>query len=112
MKKYLRLLKIELRNEILKYYKYLMGDFKKDKPLYKPVKSDKAGKKGMVYVMKDGSKRLIHFGDSSMTDKKRGASLAQQKSYLARSAGIRDKSGKLTANNKNSANYWSRKINW
>ena len=47
-----------------------------------------------------------------MTDKKRGASKAQQKSYLARSAGIRDKSGKLTANNKNSANYWSRKVNW
>ena len=84
----------------------------KDKPLYKPVKSSKKGKKGMVYVMKDGKKRLIHFGDSSMTDKKKGASKAQQKSYLARSGGIRDKEGKLTKNNKNSANYWSRKVNW
>ena len=84
----------------------------KDKPLYKPVKSTRKGKKGMVYVMKDGKKRLIHFGDSSMTDKKKGASKAQQKSYLARSAGIRDKEGKLTKNNKNSANYWSRKVNW
>ena len=87
-------------------------NWRKDKPLYKPVHSSKAGKKGMVYVMKGGSKRLIHFGDSSMTDKRKGASKAQQKSYLARSGGIRNKEGKLTKNDKNSANYWSRKINW
>ena len=86
--------------------------WKKDKPLYKPVHSSNPKKKGMVYVKKDGKKRLIHFGDASMTDKKKGASKAQQKSYLARSAKIRDGDGKLTANNKNSANYWSRKINW
>lgn len=90
----------------------MSSTFKKDKPLYKPVKSTKQGKKGMVYVMKNGSKRLIHFGDSSMTDKRKGASKAQQKSYLARSAGIKNKQGKLTKNDKNSANYWSRKVNW
>jgi len=84
----------------------------KDKPLYKPFKSKVKGKKGSVYVLKDGKKRLIHFGDSSMTDKRKGASKAQQKSYLARSAGIRNKEGKLTKNDKNSANYWSRKVNW
>ena len=88
------------------------SNFKTDKPLYKPVHSTKAGKKGMVYVMKGGSKRLIHFGDSSMTDKRKGASEAQQKSYLARSGRIRNKEGKLTKNDKNSANYWSRKVNW
>ena len=83
------------------------------KPLYKPVHSSKKGKKGMVYVKGDGgAKRLIHFGDASMTDKNKGASKAQQKSYLARSGGIRNKEGKLTKDDKNSANYWSRKINW
>ncbi len=88
-------------------------DFKTKKPLYKPVKSDKKGKKGMVYVKnKEGKKRLIHFGDSTMTDKKKGATKEQQKSYLARSAGIRNKEGKLTKDDKNSANYWSRKVNW
>ena len=87
-------------------------EWKKNKPLYKPVHSSKAGKKGMVYVMKGGSKRLIHFGDSSMTDKRKGATKEQQKSYLARSGGIRNKEGKLTKNDRNSANYWSRKINW
>lgn len=86
--------------------------WKKDKPLYKPVHSSNPKKKGMVYVMKDGKKRLIHFGDASMTDKRKGASKSQQKSYLARSGGIRNKEGKLTKNDKNSANYWSRKINW
>ena len=83
-----------------------------NKPLYKPMKSTRKGKKGMVYVMKDGKKRLIHFGDSSMGDGKSGASKARQKSYLARSGGIRNKEGKLTKNDKNSANYWSRKVNW
>jgi len=90
-----------------------MSDFKTKKPLYKPVKSTKKGKKGMVYVKgSNGGKRLIHFGDSTMTDFKRGASAAQKKSYLARSGGIRNKAGKLTKNDKNSANYWSRRVNW
>ena len=86
--------------------------WKKDRPLYKAVHSSNPKKKGMVFVLKDGKKRLIHFGDASMTDKRKGASKAQQKSYLARSGGIRNKEGKLTKNDKNSANYWSRKINW
>ena len=81
---------------------------KDNKPLYKPMKSTRAGKK----IMKNGAKRLIHFGDSSMGDHKSGASKARQKSYLARSGGIRNKAGKLTANDKNSANYWSRRVNW
>lgn len=87
-------------------------NFKKNKPLYKPVKSTKQGKKGMVYVMKNGAKRLIHFGDSSMKDFTQHKDPQRRKNYLARSGGIRDKSGNLTKNNKNSANYWSRKVNW
>lgn len=83
------------------------------KALYKPMKSTKKGKKKMVYVMKDGKKKLIHFGQSGAPDFASGtATKAQQKSYLARSGGIRNKAGKLTKNDKNSANYWSRKILW
>tara|TARA_R110002167_G_scaffold5159_7_gene24169 strand:- start:787 stop:1056 length:270 start_codon:yes stop_codon:yes gene_type:complete len=89
-----------------------MDKFKIDKPLYKPRKSTRAGKKGMVYVMKGGNKRLIHFGDSSMSDMTQHKDPKRQKSYLARSGGIRNKEGKLTKNDKNSANYWSRKVNW
>tara|TARA_R100001163_G_C4930636_1_gene106727 strand:+ start:198 stop:479 length:282 start_codon:yes stop_codon:yes gene_type:complete len=90
-----------------------LEDFKKNKPLYKPRRSTKADKKGMVYVMKDGKKRLIHFGQKGAPDFNSGkASKGQQKSYLARSGGIRNKSGQLTKNDKNSANYWSRRVNW
>ena len=83
-----------------------------ERPLYKPVKSNKKGKKGKVFVIKNGVKRLIHFGDSNMTDFTQGASKEQRKSYLARSGGIRNKEGKLTKNDKNSPNYWSRKVLW
>ncbi len=89
-----------------------LKQFKEKKPLYKPRKSTRKGKKGMVYVMKEGKKRLIHFGDSSMKDFTQHKDPKRRKSYLARSGGIRDKSGRLTKNNKNSANYWSRKVNW
>ena len=89
-----------------------MDKFKKDKPLYKHVKSSNPKKKFMVYVMKNGTKRLLHFGDSSMQDFRQHKDEARKKSYCARSGGIRNKEGKLTKNDKNSANWWSRKILW
>tara|TARA_R110002012_G_scaffold3673_2_gene17254 strand:+ start:1094 stop:1330 length:237 start_codon:yes stop_codon:yes gene_type:complete len=76
------------------------------------MKSTKKGKKMMVYVMKNGKKTLIHFGDSNMKDFTQHKDEARRKSYLARSGGIRNKQGKLTKNDKNSANYWSRKVLW
>jgi hypothetical protein len=88
------------------------GDWYTTKPLYKPMKSDNPNKKGMVYVMKDGKKRKIHFGDATMEDFRQHKDPSRRKNYLTRSAGIRDGNGRLTANNKNSANYWSRKILW
>jgi len=89
------------------------ADFKEKKPLYKPFKSTKQGKKGMVIVRgKEGKKRLIHFGDSNMKDFRQHKDSARRKNYLERSGGIRDKDGKLTKNNKNSANYWARKVLW
>ena len=89
-----------------------MENWKKSKPLYKPKKSTNPKKKGMVYVMKNGSKKLIHFGDKSMKDFTQHKDPKRRKSYLARSGGITNKQGVKTANNKNYANYWSRKVNW
>ena len=84
------------------------ANFKTLKPLYKPYKSSKQGKKGQVYVKSDsGGKRLIHFGDSNY---KHNYSKEARASYCARSGGIKDKSGKLPG--KDSANWWSRKILW
>ena len=80
--------------------------------LYKPFVSNAKNKKYSVYVMKDGKKRLIHFGDSRYfqykdklghykkldhLDKKRKAS------YYARHGQTDDK---------NTARYWSHKILW
>tara|TARA_Y100001937_G_scaffold117952_1_gene171748 strand:- start:875 stop:1126 length:252 start_codon:yes stop_codon:yes gene_type:complete len=80
------------------------------KPLYKPFNAPKGSKyKKMVYVMKDGKKRKIGFG---LRGYRHNYSAAARKSYLARSAGIRNKQGKLTKDDKNSANYWARKILW
>tara|TARA_R110001606_G_scaffold136195_5_gene273612 strand:+ start:1527 stop:1811 length:285 start_codon:yes stop_codon:yes gene_type:complete len=85
------------------------ANFKTDKPMYKPYKSSKAGKDGMVYVKgTNGGKSLLHFGDSSMAN---NTSPEAKKSYMARSAKITDKSGRKTASDRNSANYWSRR-NW
>ena len=83
-----------------------------DKPLYKPFKSSAKGKKMSVYVMKNGKKKLIHFGDANMQDYTQHKDDKRRESYLKRSAGIRDKNGKLTANDKNSANYYSRRYLW
>ena len=80
-------------------------NFKKDKPLYKPYKSDRNGKVGMVYTKKG----LIHFGAS---DYKQNYSAAARKNYCSRSAGITDGKGNLTKDNRESANYYSRKYLW
>lgn len=84
-----------------------------NKTLYKPFKSSKKGKKMSVYVLnKEGKKRLIHFGDSNMEDFRQHKDEKRRKSYLARSSGIRNKEGKLTKDDKNSSNFYSRKYLW
>jgi hypothetical protein len=92
-----------------------------NKKLYTPFVSNAKNKKYSVYVLKDGKKKLIHFGDSRMqqfkdklghysnldhSDKER------RRKYLARAKGIKDKNGNLTWKNKNSANYYSIKYLW
>lgn len=96
-------------------------DNETNKKLYKPFVSSAKNKKYSVYVIKNGKRKLIHFGDSRMqqykdklghyknldhNDKKRRAS------YLARAKGIKDKDGNLTWRDKNSANYWSIRMLW
>tara|TARA_R100000655_G_C2964952_1_gene189488 strand:- start:652 stop:912 length:261 start_codon:yes stop_codon:yes gene_type:complete len=84
-----------------------------DKPLYKPFPSKTKNKKFSVYVMKDGKKKLIHFGQKGYDDWRSGtATKEQRKSYLARAKGIRNKEGKLTWKDKNTANYWAVKYLW
>ena len=83
-----------------------------DKPLYKPFPSKAKNKKFSVYVMKDGKKTIIHFGDSRMEDFRQHKDKKRRQNYLKRSAGIRDKQGRLTKDNKNTSNYWARRVLW
>lgn len=75
----------------------------------KVYNSTKEGKKKMVYAVKEGKGKLLHFGQEGY---KHNYSKKAKDSYLARSAGILDKNGNKTANDKHSANYWARKILW
>lgn len=79
--------------------------------LNKPMPSDRRDKKMMVYVLNPKTKRLkkIHFGDPRY---KHNYSKKAREKYLKRSAGIRDGKGRLTKDNKLSANYWARRFLW
>ena len=83
-----------------------------DKELYKPFKSTAKNKKMSVYVLKDGVKTLIHFGDSRYEDFTQHKDEKRRKAYLSRAKGIKDKAGNLTWRDKNSSNYWSVKTLW
>jgi hypothetical protein len=91
------------------------------KELYKPFVSTAKNKKYSVYVMKDGKKTLIHFGDKTyqhFSDKIGNYSQLdhndkeRQKSYLARAKGIKNKKGELAWKDKNTASYWAVRILW
>ena len=75
----------------------------------KPRSSWKKDKKRVVLAKKGDQIKVIHFGQKGYGH---NYSEDARKSYLARSAGIRDKSGKLTKDNKFSANYWARRVLW
>ena len=83
-----------------------------DKPLYKPFKSTAKNKKFSVYVMKEGKKKLIHYGDSRYEDFTQHKDKKRRESYLKRAKGIRNKKGELTWKDKNTANYWAVKTLW
>lgn len=77
----------------------------------KPYPSTRRDKKLMVFVRnpKTGRLNVIHFGQNN--SRINHSKIARQK-YLRRSAGIRDKRGRLTKDNPRLANYWTRKILW
>ena len=72
-----------------------------EKQLYKPFKSSAKNKKFSVYVMKDGKKRIIHFGSSLHEDFRQHKDPVRRKAYLARAKGLKD-----------TANYWAVHYLW
>ena len=75
----------------------------------KPVKSTNKNKKMMVLTPKG---KIIHFGQIGYEDFTQHRDKKRKENYCKRSAGIKDKQGNLTKNNKESANYYSRKFLW
>jgi len=65
-----------------------------------PRREVQGGKKFVVKACQGGEEKLIRFGDANMSIKKNQPA---QRSYCARSAGIKGGKGKM------SANYWSRR---
>lgn len=76
----------------------------------KPKNNTSGSKHKKVVLAKKGDEvKLVRFGHK---DYGHNYSKEARKSYLARSAGIKNKSGELTKNDKFSANYWARKTLW
>ena len=77
------------------------------------TKSDRDKKLKAVFRDKEGKKiKTTHFGAKGMSDFTKHKDPKRRKNYLERSGGIRNKEGKLTKNDKNSANYYARRYLW
>jgi len=68
--------------------------------------------KKMVLAKKGEDVKLVKFGLRGMEDFTQHHDAERRKNYLARSGGIKNKSGQLTKDDKFSANYWARKVLW
>lgn len=77
-----------------------------NKPKQAPAGDDH---KMVVLAKKGDDVKLIRFGKRGY---EHNYSKDAKQNYLTRSAGIRDKSGNLTKDDKLSANYWARKTLW
>jgi hypothetical protein len=84
-----------------------------EKPLYQPFKSTAKNKKYSLYVLKDGRRRLIHFGDSrygQFGDRLGHYAHLNHKSEARREAFYRRHGG--VSRDRNSALYWSQQLLW
>lgn len=79
----------------------------------KPVKAPAGDSHKMMVLVKEGDKiRLVKFGLRGMEDYTQHHDKERRANYLARSAGIKDKDGKLTKDDPFSPNYWARRVLW
>lgn len=68
--------------------------------------------KKVVLAKKGDEVKLVRFGLRGMEDFTQHRDPERRRNYLARSAGIKDKSGKPTKDDPFSANYWARRVLW
>ena len=96
---------------------------------YNYEKSTRPNKKLMVVVEKDGKKKTVHFGNRTASAGSKNnnqhfkdrtgiwksldhGDKDRRKNFLTRSAGIKNKEGKLTKDDPFSPNYHARRILW
>lgn len=80
-----------------------------NKPIKAPAGSDS---KKIVLAKKGDDVKLVSYGLRGYEDFTQHGDSERRKNYLTRSAGIRNKAGNLTKDDKFSANYWARKDLW
>ena len=68
--------------------------------------------KKRVLAKKGDRVRVVSFGHRAYSDFTKHKDPERRANYLARSGGIRNKSGNLTKDDNFSANYWARRILW
>jgi hypothetical protein len=79
----------------------------------KPRQAPAGSKHKMIVLAKKGDQvKVVRFGHRDYEDFTQHGSEKRRENYLKRSAGIKDGSGKLTKNDKFSANYWARTKLW
>lgn len=79
----------------------------------KPIKAPEgSSKKKMVLAKKGDEVKLVSFGHRGYEDFTQHKDPKRRANYLARSAGIKDKSGNPTKDDVFSPNHWARKILW
>lgn len=79
----------------------------------KPKDAPDGDKHKKVVLAKKGDEvKLVRFGLRGMEDYTQHKDPERRRNYLARSAGIKDKSGKPTKDDPFSANYWARRVLW
>jgi hypothetical protein len=88
-----------------------MEELRRRARLFGAVNLRHSTRKGKKYMLEyDG--KTIHFGARGMSDYTMHKDKKRRENYLRRSKAIRDKHGRLTYNNKRSANYWARTLLW
>jgi len=65
-----------------------------------------------VFNPETGRLVTVRFGAVGYADFTQHRDPERRRRYLLRSAGIRDRSGRLTKDNPLSPNYWSRRVLW
>lgn len=80
-----------------------------NKPINAPAGSDK---KKMVLAKKGDEVKLVSYGQRGYEDFTQHKDPKRRANYLARSAGIKDKSGNPTKDDVFSPNHWARKTLW